>query len=80
MRSLVIYNTVLIVIIIVIAFYAAGYYADAVLPFRVRLPLSYPNRAPELTFGGKDADTLFHPLVDPSTGMLNVQARFSPWR
>ena len=57
---------------------STGYYADAVLPFRVRLPLTYPQRAPEVVFGGKDA--LFHPLVDPSSGTLNAQARFAPWR
>lgn len=54
----------------------SGYYADAILKFRVRFPFTYPARAPTVTF----ATDVFHPLISNEDGTLNLEPRFSPWR
>ncbi|KAI5120585.1 hypothetical protein M0805_002535 [Coniferiporia weirii] len=59
-----------------VLFVHQGYYADAVLKFRVRFPQSYPARAPDVVF----ATDVFHPLIAPEGGALNLAPRFAPWR
>lgn len=53
-----------------------GYYADAILKFRVVFPSNYPENMPSVQFV---TDT-FHPLVDSHTGEFNMAPRFRPWR
>ncbi|GAA6024993.1 hypothetical protein JCM10207_002106 [Rhodosporidiobolus poonsookiae] len=53
-----------------------GYYASSILHFRLLIPQSYPSAPPSVVFDSP----LFHPLVDPSSGRLRLDARFPTWR
>lgn len=53
-----------------------GYYADAVLKFRILFPNNYPERPPVVEFSSQ----VFHPLVSEATGQFNLAPRFRPWR
>jgi hypothetical protein len=53
-----------------------GYYADAVLKFTVQFPADYPSRPPVVHF----LSDVFHPLIGPQDGVLNLKPRFRPWR
>jgi len=52
-----------------------GYYADAILKFRLIFPNNYPESPPSVFF----LTDVFHPLVS-STGVFNLAPRFRPWR
>lgn len=52
-----------------------GYYADAVLKFRLAFPDDYPENPPAVDF----ITDVFHPLISP-TGSFNLSPRFRPWR
>ena len=52
-----------------------GYYADAVLKFRLAFPENYPETPPAVNF----LTDVFHPLIS-STGSFNLSPRFRPWR
>ncbi|KJA24657.1 hypothetical protein HYPSUDRAFT_482147 [Hypholoma sublateritium FD-334 SS-4] len=52
-----------------------GYYADAVLKFRLTFPPNYPDSAPAVDF----VTDVFHPLIS-QTGAFNLAPRFRPWR
>lgn len=52
-----------------------GYYADAVLKFRLMFPNNYPENPPAVFF----LTDVFHPLIY-STGAFNLAPRFKPWR
>ncbi|GAA6024016.1 hypothetical protein JCM11491_000532 [Sporobolomyces phaffii] len=54
-----------------------GYYAGAILHFTVVIPPSYPHAPPGITF---DSPSVFHPLVDPVSGKMRLDARFPSWR
>ncbi|GLB33787.1 putative ubiquitin-conjugating enzyme E2, catalytic domain homologues [Lyophyllum shimeji] len=53
-----------------------GYYADAVLKFRIIFPSNYPERQLSVQF----VTDIFHPLIDNQTGTFNLAPRFRPWR
>ena len=55
--------------------YLLGYYADAVLKFRLAFPENYPETPPAVDF----ITDVFHPLIS-STGSFNLSSRFRPWR
>jgi len=52
-----------------------GYYAGAVLKFRLAFPENYPETPPAVDF----ITDVFHPLISP-TGSFNLSPRFRPWR
>ncbi|KAJ6515932.1 ubiquitin-conjugating enzyme/RWD-like protein [Mycena sanguinolenta] len=52
-----------------------GYYADAILKFRLTFPSNYPDSPPTVQF----VTDVFHPLISQS-GMFNLAPRFRPWR
>lgn len=52
-----------------------GYYADAILKFRLSFPSNYPESSPSVFF----LTDVFHPLIS-STGAFNLAPRFRPWR
>lgn len=53
-----------------------GYYADAILKFRISFPSTYPDKQPSVHF----VTDVFHPLIDNKTGTFNMASRFRPWR
>lgn len=53
-----------------------GYYADAMLKFQIRFPTDYPSRMPTVAFSGD----VFHPLISPKGGLMNLSPRFSSWK
>ncbi|KAJ7904476.1 UBC-like protein [Mycena olivaceomarginata] len=53
-----------------------GYYADAILKFRLTFPTNYPESPPVVQFV---TDVVFHPLISHS-GIFNLAPRFRPWR
>lgn len=53
-----------------------GYYADAILKFRLTFPTSYPDQPPVVQF----TTDVFHPLVAQNDGTMNLRTRFNPWR
>ncbi|GAA6044257.1 hypothetical protein JCM8097_002097 [Rhodosporidiobolus ruineniae] len=59
-----------------VLFLHRGYYAGAVLHFRLLIPPSYPSTAPTVIFDSP----IFHPLVDPVSGRMRLDARFPTWR
>lgn len=52
-----------------------GYYADAVLKFRLNFPADYPEHPPSVQF----ITEVFHPLI-AADGTFNLSPRFRPWR
>ncbi|KAF8897513.1 ubiquitin-conjugating enzyme/RWD-like protein [Infundibulicybe gibba] len=52
-----------------------GYYADAILKFRITFPTNYPERAPTIHF----ITDIFHPLIG-TDGLFSLSGRFRPWR
>ncbi|KAI9574838.1 UBC-like protein [Boletus coccyginus] len=59
-----------------VLFVHKGDYAGSVLKFVMVFPDNYPDRPPTVRF----VTDVFHPLVASQTGMLNLTARFRPWR
>ncbi|KAK7061685.1 protein crossbronx [Favolaschia claudopus] len=53
-----------------------GYYADAILKFRLTFPNNYPESPPVVQFV---TDVVSHPLISHS-GIFNLAPRFRPWR
>ncbi|KAF8076361.1 UBC-like protein [Lyophyllum atratum] len=53
-----------------------GYYADAILKFRIIFPSDYPERQPSVQF----VTDIFHPLIASQAGNFNMAPRFRPWR
>ncbi|KAJ6613480.1 ubiquitin-conjugating enzyme/RWD-like protein [Mycena sp. CBHHK59/15] len=53
-----------------------GYYADAILKFRLTFPNNYPESPPVVQFV---TDVVFHPLISRN-GIFNLAPRFRPWR
>jgi len=58
-----------------VLFVHQGYYADAVLKFRLTFPDNYPDRPPSVQFIAE----LFHPLISQE-GAFSISHRFRPWR
>ncbi|KAG6336610.1 hypothetical protein ID866_2486 [Astraeus odoratus] len=59
-----------------VLFIHKGYYAGSVLKFTMSFPDKYPDKPPTVRF----LTDVFHPLVETQTGLLNLMARFRPWR
>lgn len=59
-----------------VIFVHRGYYAGAILRFRLVLPLAFPTRAPMVFFEGND---LMHPLVDSQTSRMLIASGFPNW-
>jgi ubiquitin-protein ligase len=55
---------------------AAGYYANAILKFKILFPVEYPNRPPVVQF----TSDVFHPLIRQKDGIMNIKTRFRTWR
>jgi len=53
-----------------------GLYRGGVFKFEMYLPADYPESMPDLRF----ITTLFHPLVDPINGRVDMGAFFPEWR
>lgn len=52
-----------------------GVYRGGIFKFRIAIPKSYPNAAPRVAFLSR----VFHPLVNPDTGELCIEAYFKEW-
>lgn len=60
-----------------VIFIRQGFYQNAVFRFSLRIPENYPcGDCPRVFF----EFPVFHPIVDPKTGELNVLPRFHKWR
>ncbi|KAL4075881.1 ubiquitin-conjugating enzyme/RWD-like protein [Scleroderma citrinum] len=59
-----------------VLFVHKGYYAGSVLKFTITFPENYPDKQPTV----RVLTDIFHPLVESQNGMLNLMARFRPWR
>eukprot|EP00941_MAST-03F_sp_MAST-3F-sp1_P002748 g2748.t1 len=61
-----------------VIFIRQGLYRDGIFKFRMDIPQNYPadNARPTVTF----FTPVFHPLVDPDTGVLDLDCRFPKWR
>ncbi|KAF8469440.1 ubiquitin-conjugating enzyme/RWD-like protein [Gautieria morchelliformis] len=55
---------------------SSGYYADAVLKFRLTFPRNFPEQPPSVHF----VTDVFHPLVSQQDGRFNLAPRFHSWR
>lgn len=53
-----------------------GYFASSILTFSIALPPTYPHAIPTVTFA---TPRPFHPLVDPNTGRMNLDPRWTSW-
>ncbi|KAF5363678.1 hypothetical protein D9756_000645 [Leucocoprinus leucothites] len=58
-----------------VLFVHQGYYAGAVLRFRLNFPSDYPDRIPTVQF----VTDIFHPLIDQG-GYFNLSSHFRPWK
>lgn len=60
-----------------VLFIRQGIYQEGVFKFDLNIPENYPDGdCPKLTF----TPPVFHPMVNPLTGELEVQRTFSKWR
>uniref|UniRef100_A0A0G4GM39 UBC core domain-containing protein n=1 Tax=Chromera velia CCMP2878 TaxID=1169474 RepID=A0A0G4GM39_9ALVE len=59
-----------------VLFVRQGWYKDGIFHFRIQIPQEYPNAAPSIFF----LTPVFHPLVDPSSGYLDLSVEFSEWK
>mmetsp|Transcript_48205 Transcript_48205/g.105162 ORF Transcript_48205/g.105162 Transcript_48205/m.105162 type:complete len:339 (-) Transcript_48205:33-1049(-) len=57
-------------------FVRQGLYKGAVFKFRLVLPEEYPDQGPDLYF----TSDVFHPMVDPKTGQVELVSLFPEWR
>ncbi|GAA5974423.1 hypothetical protein JCM11641_005275 [Rhodosporidiobolus odoratus] len=53
-----------------------GYYAHSILRLRLQIPQSYPSTPPQILFDSQ----VFHPLIDPVSGLMRLDSRFPTWR
>jgi ubiquitin-protein ligase len=51
-----------------VIFVREGYYREGIFKFEIHIPQNYPSKPPEIQFMTK----IFHPLVDISTGKLDL--------
>ena len=55
----------------------AGYFRGGVFRFIIHIPRDYPDSMPSVEFTNKE---LVHPLVDPSSGQLELRNMFATWK
>lgn len=53
-----------------------GHYAGGVFKFVMNIPIDYPASPPSVYF----FNAVFHPLVDPETGRLDISVAFPSWK
>jgi len=58
-----------------VLFVHQGYYAGAILRFRLTFPDDYPDKIPAVQF----VTDIFHPLIDQN-GYFNLAAHLRPWK
>mmetsp|Transcript_43347 Transcript_43347/g.101224 ORF Transcript_43347/g.101224 Transcript_43347/m.101224 type:complete len:308 (-) Transcript_43347:116-1039(-) len=59
-----------------VLFIRQGLYKGGVFKFRLVLPEEYPDQGPDLYFTSE----VFHPMVDPKTGQVELGSLFPEWR
>jgi ubiquitin-protein ligase len=58
-----------------VLFVRQGPFKSGVFKFVVELPADYPESAPKTRFTSK----IFHPLVHPNTGVVDISSQFPTW-
>eukprot|EP01066_Platyproteum_vivax_P009958 Platyproteum_vivax@DN4426_c0_g1_i2.p1 len=58
-----------------IVFITHGWYNRGAFKFKFKIPESYPSEAPRVVF----TPPIFHPLVDPETGEVDISISFPKW-
>jgi ubiquitin-protein ligase len=53
-----------------------GFYKGGIFKFVINIPVDYPASAPAVYF----FNAVFHPLVDPNTGRLDISIAFPTWK
>jgi len=53
-----------------------GVYRKAIFKFLIDIPNSYPEQAPKIFF----SQEVFHPLIRPDTGELDISVQFPVWQ
>ena len=53
-----------------------GFYKGGIFKFVINIPVDYPASAPAVYF----FNAVFHPLVDPNTGRLDISVAFPTWK
>ena len=56
-------------------FVRKGHYRGAIFKFCLMIPLSYPDEGPKVHF----LSEVFHPLIHPDTGLLDISLQFPTW-
>ncbi|CAK0809534.1 unnamed protein product, partial [Prorocentrum cordatum] len=56
-------------------FVRQGFYRGGVFKFKLEIPENYPDRAPDLFFTSE----VFHPIVEPSTGRVDLGVLWPDW-
>ena len=59
-----------------VIFIRSGDYKGSIFKFQINIPVNYPETRPEVYF----TSPVFHPLVDPESGYLNINPKFKHWR
>ena len=52
-----------------------GIYRDGIFKYKIHIPPDYPNSPPKVIFVSK----VFHPLINPKTGLLDLSEKFPKW-
>jgi len=52
-----------------------GYYKNGIYKFIIDIPKDYPKVIPKILFTSK----MFHPLINPTTGEVDVSVEFTTW-
>jgi len=58
-----------------VIFLRKGLYKNGIFKFFLKIPESYPENGPKVVF----VSQVFHPLIDPSTGDLDLSIQFPKW-
>jgi len=58
-----------------VIFLRKGLYKNGIFKFFLKIPESYPDNGPKVVF----LSQVFHPLIDPSTGELDLSIQFPKW-
>ena len=58
-----------------IIFPREGIYRDGIFKYQIHIPPDYPNAPPQVIFISK----VFHPLINPKTGVLVLSEKFPKW-